>query len=271
MSHEGVRHDYDSDGIAYWTYGRRGSGRCALLCHGLTSSHLSWEPVARRLADKGWFCVSWDSPLHGASRRDGGYSFATCADDLSAILGIEGVTSCVACGHSLGCYVIQALGALRPGLVSGALMLDGTPFGYHLTPVERWSLLHYDSIAKLLPWGYYVRSAASGSCETAEAAESFTAELEGLGRRGMLAASHDCYAAVVDAPATLALPRSIPAVLGIGKHDKLGVVAPAMAAWAADLGVELHVIKGAGHNTVTDAPDEVTGLVELAGGCRDSI
>lgn len=265
MDDMGARHSLAGDDIRYWTWDAspRTDRTCVFLFHGITSAHRFWEPMARELATRGLVVIAWDMAFHGESRRTGSFSLSEAADDAAAILRQEGISSCVAVGHSFGCYAVQALAGRHPACVRGAVMFDGMPCGYPLKPLEEWSIRHYSTLAALWPFGSYVRQGSSAVSVTESGRREFAAELSELGRPGMLAATRACYPAALE-PLAAPLPKGLPVVLALGEKDGVGLVAPAMRGWADELGVELELVFGAGHNAPWDQPERCLEIV-LAG------
>lgn len=260
-----ARHTLAGSETRYWTWGAtsRSDAPCVFLFHGITSSHEFWVPMACELAVRGLKVIAWDMPFHGESRSSGSFSLAEAGDKAAAILAQEDVSSCLAVGHSYGCYVVQALAARHPGCVGAAVMFDGMPLGYPLKPLEAWSVRHYAAIAALWPYESYVRKGSEAASTTEKGRQEFARELTDLGRAGMLAATRACYPAVLDAPAT-PLPAGLPVTLAVGEKDGVGLVAPAMRVWAEELGVSLEVIAGAGHCSPWDRPERCLDLVLAA-------
>jgi pimeloyl-ACP methyl ester carboxylesterase len=95
--------------------GATGDGRPYLLVHGLASNALLWEPVARRLSDRGHEVVAVDLRGHGRSDRPAdGYTTGQAALDLAELidlLGWTGTREPVVCGQSWGANVVLELAA----------------------------------------------------------------------------------------------------------------------------------------------------------------
>ena len=82
----------------------RGEGPAILFIHGYPLDHALWEHQMARL--DGWLRIAPD--LRGMGQSDApdlGYSIATYADDLLALLNTLGVERVVLCGLSMGGYI----------------------------------------------------------------------------------------------------------------------------------------------------------------------
>jgi 3-oxoadipate enol-lactonase len=82
----------------------QGDGRCILFIHGYPLDRSIWRDQVRDL--KGWRRIAPD--LRGLGQSDApdlGYSMATYAADLSALLDALGVRKVVLCGLSMGGYI----------------------------------------------------------------------------------------------------------------------------------------------------------------------
>ena len=97
-----------------------------LLAHGLASNARLWDGVADDLAGRGHPVAVVDQRGHGRSAKpDGGYDFATLADDLVRVIGALALDRPVAVGQSWGADVVLELAARRPGAVRGVACVDG--------------------------------------------------------------------------------------------------------------------------------------------------
>jgi lipase len=103
----------------------------ALALHGITSSHMTYRGVARRLvAETGICLLAPDLRGRGRSAGLGGpYGLATHVADLVAVLDRAGARRVVVVGHSMGAYIAARLAADHPDRVSSVVLLDaGLPF-----------------------------------------------------------------------------------------------------------------------------------------------
>lgn len=107
-----------------------GSDRVPLvLVHGLASNALLWRGAAEALAALGHRVVAIDQRGHGLSDKpDDGYDMATVAGDLTLLLGSlreEGIERPIVAGQSWGGNVVLELAHREPGIIRGAVAVDG--------------------------------------------------------------------------------------------------------------------------------------------------
>ena len=97
-----------------------------LLVHGLASNARLWDGVARRLAAAGRTSVAVDLRGHGRSDKpDGGYDFATIADDLRAVVSVLELDRPILVGQSWGAGVVLDFAVRHPELTRGVVLVDG--------------------------------------------------------------------------------------------------------------------------------------------------
>jgi pimeloyl-ACP methyl ester carboxylesterase len=108
---------------------RDGGRRPFLLVHGLASNARLWDDVAAALAGAGHATIAVDLRGHGESEApEGGYDTDTCADDLAALVEVEGLTgdrTPVVVGQSWGGNVVLSLAARHPGRAAAVACVDG--------------------------------------------------------------------------------------------------------------------------------------------------
>lgn len=99
-----------------------------LLVHGLASNARLWDGVAPSLAAAGNPVAAVDLRGHGHSDKpDGGYDFATIADDLRVLIAALGseFERPVLVGQSWGANVVLDFGVRHPDLARGIVLVDG--------------------------------------------------------------------------------------------------------------------------------------------------
>lgn len=124
-----ARRSVTVDGFT-WRLIDAGAGPAVLLCHGFLGVADVWTEQVRALSDNGFRAIAVDLPDHGGTDRPGdlaGYSPASIADGLAALLTELGVADVVAVGHDLGSAVAWTLGRRHRERVRG-LMLMSLPY-----------------------------------------------------------------------------------------------------------------------------------------------
>jgi pimeloyl-ACP methyl ester carboxylesterase len=97
-----------------------------VLLHGIASTAVAWDGVARRLAGAGRTVYAIDFRGHGLSDRPAdGYDLATFGSDMAAVVAGLRLDRPILVGHSLGAWVI--LEALSSGRVAagGVAFVEG--------------------------------------------------------------------------------------------------------------------------------------------------
>jgi pimeloyl-ACP methyl ester carboxylesterase len=100
-----------------------------ILLHGGGQTHHSWGDTARKLAEQGWYAISYDARGHGASSwsADGDYLTDALVNDLKAIIQqIGGKPALI--GASMGGITSLVLdGESAESLVSAVVLVDIAP------------------------------------------------------------------------------------------------------------------------------------------------
>lgn len=121
-----VERTVSADGISLHARQWPGGPRSAILVHGLASTSRIWDLVAPRLAEAGVHTVAYDQRGHGRSGKPrSDYGFDRTTADAAAVSRAFGLTRPIAVGHSWGGNVVLELATRQPGLVSGAVLIDG--------------------------------------------------------------------------------------------------------------------------------------------------
>lgn len=110
-----------------------------VLVHGLASNCLTWEAVARRLAEAGHSVVTVDQRGHGLSEKpDNGYNFATVTADLAKLVEVLKLNRPIMVGQSWGGNVMLEFGARYPGVARGFGFVDGGYIKLRNRPDATW-------------------------------------------------------------------------------------------------------------------------------------
>ncbi|MEO8138614.1 MAG: alpha/beta fold hydrolase [Gemmatimonadota bacterium] len=241
----------------------RGQGPAILFIHGFPLDHTIWEHQLAHL--DGWMCIAPD--LRGMGQSDApdlGYSMATYADDLLALLNSLGVERVVLCGLSMGGYVAFEIVRRARSRVRGLILMD--------TRAEADSAearKGRDASAALAREGGAVAIAAAmlprmlagaAAVENPGLVERVRRMMEATPVAGMLGA----IATLRDRPDSAALLPTLtdlPSLVVVGEEDQL--TPPALSQAMADLlpGSRLIVVPGAGHLTPMERPDTTTNAV----------
>jgi len=113
------------NGISLAVHEWPGKGPALVLIHGLTANHVCWASLADVLAPRHRL-IAYDLRGRGDSDKpDGGYSLATHAEDLGALLDHFGLRRAVVVGHSLGAHIAVRFAARHPRRVSKLVLVDG--------------------------------------------------------------------------------------------------------------------------------------------------
>jgi pimeloyl-ACP methyl ester carboxylesterase len=97
-----------------------------VLLHGIASTAVAWDGVARRLATAGRTACAIDFRGHGLSDRpDHGYDVATLGSDVAAAVAGLRLERPILVGHSLGAWVILEALAGRRVMAGGAGLVEG--------------------------------------------------------------------------------------------------------------------------------------------------
>ena len=252
--------------IHYWTNDRRASGPALVFLPGLTADHRLFEKQLAYFQDR-YPVLVWDAPGHGASWP---FAFSFDLRDkalwLDGILQREGLSAPVIVGQSMGGYVGQMYAQLFPQKLRGFVSIDSAPLQRaYVTAAELWLLKRMEPVYRHVPWKALLWSGTRGVSTTAYGRalmreimltyagdQARYARLSGHGFR-MLAEA-------MEADLPYALP--CPALLLCGEKDRAGSCRRYNKAWHKKTGIPLIWLRGAGHNSNTDAPEEVNRLIE---------
>jgi YbgC/YbaW family acyl-CoA thioester hydrolase len=238
----------------------RGEGPAVLFIHGYPLDRSIWAHQLAAL--EGWCRVAPD--LRGMGRSDApdlGYSMATYAADLAALLDLLGVKEVVLVGHSMGGYVAFEFLRRWRERVRGLVLVDtraeaDTPDGKKArdaaaaTARERGA----EAIADAMLPKMLGASTLAGSPATVGRVRSLMAATPVAGIVGALGAMRDRP----DSTPMLPSLGGLPSLVVVGDEDE--VIPPGQARAMADSipGASLVVIRSAGHLPMLERPDETS-------------
>jgi 2-(acetamidomethylene)succinate hydrolase len=180
----------------------RGSGPAVVLLHGTSANHAVWEPVGDALEERATV-IALDQRGHGRSDKPAdGYTGDDFVSDVITVLDALGLPTALVAGHSLGGRNAWLAAARHPDRVSGAVVVDYTPFvepavldelevrvaggfrGFG-SPAEiehylrgRYRLILPGAVSRRARWGYHRQS--DGTWEPLASAEAMTQLIEGF-------------------------------------------------------------------------------------------
>ncbi len=239
----------------------RGNGPAILFIHGYPLDHTIWSPQLEALG--GWRRIAPD--LRGMGQSDApdlGYSMATYASDLAALLDTLGVERVVLCGISMGGYVAFEFLRRWRERVSG-LVLIATRAGPDTTEGKRArdaaAAQAREGGAGLIADAMLPKMLAPG------APEGLVARVRALMAATPVPGIVGALGAMRDRPDSMSLLPALaglPALVIAGGSDQLMPVSEMSAMAAAIPGARLVVAPGAGHLPTLETPSIVTDALQ---------
>jgi YbgC/YbaW family acyl-CoA thioester hydrolase len=241
----------------------RGQGPAVLFIHGYPLDHRVWEHQLAHLDG----CMRIAPDLRGMGQSDApdlGYSMATYAEDLLALLNTLGVDRTVLCGVSMGGYIAfeilrRARDRVRALVLMNTRAEADTPEGRKARDAAAAQAREggAESIAASMLPRMLARTAPA---ENPALVERIKVMMEGTPVAGILGA----ISALRDRPdSTPLLPRldGLPTLVVVGDDDQIAPQDRAQSLAEAIPGARLTVLPGAGHLSPVERPEEVTALM----------
>ena len=264
-------HETPRGAIHYWVDALGMDAPALVFLPGLTADHRLFDRQIEYFRGKTSLLV-WDAPGHAASwpfRLD--FTLMDKAGWLDEILTRESFTRPVIVGQSMGGYVGQAYAQRFPGKLAGFVSIDSAPLGRrYVTGIEIALLKKMEPVYRWYPWKWLLKSDTNG-VSTTEYGRALMRDMmmtyDGDKARYAALSGHGMKMLAEAMEADLPYEIDCPALLICGAEDKAGSCRRYSKAWHRNTGIPLHWIEGAGHNSNTDAPEEVNRLIEglLAG------
>lgn len=231
---------------------------------GLTADHRLFDKQIEYFEGKANMLV-WDAPAHTASRPfDMNFSLFDKAGWLGEILENEKLQKLVIIGQSMGGYVAQVYQEICPGKLKGFVSIDSAPLQKsYMSKAEIWSLKHTEGMYRMYPWKLLLKDGSEG-CAVSEYGVSLMREMmEPYGSKAYSELAGHGYRILAEAvEADLPYEITCPAILICGEEDRAGFTRKYNEKWHLKTGLPLYWVKGAGHNSNTDRPEEINRLIE---------
>ncbi len=233
---------------------------------GLTADHRLFDKQLEYFEGR-YPVLVWDAPGHAASWPfTFDFSLLDKARWLDEILIREGFDKPVIIGQSMGGYVGQAYAQLFPEKLCGFISVDSAPLqrGY-VTAAELWLLKRMEPVYRYYPWKALLKSGTNGVA-TSEYGRSLMRSImmvyDGDKDRYARLSGHGFRILAEAIEADLPYEIKCPALLICGDRDRAGSCIRYNREWHKKTGIPIEWIKGAGHNSNTDAPETVNHLID---------
>ena len=252
--------------IRYWVgAGAEQAAPQLIFLPGLTADHRLFEKQLAYFEGKLPVLV-WDAPGHAASWP---FSLTFTLPDkarwLEEILRQEGFDAPVIVGQSMGGYAGQMYAELFPEKLKGFVSIDSAPLAQKYTTSWEIRLLKkMEPVYRLYPWKMLKKTGTEGVAVTEYGRalmRSMMEAYEGDKERYVKISGHGMRMLAEAMEADLPYDIPCPALLICGEKDRAGSAKRYNKAWHRETGIPLVWIPNAGHNSNTDAPEEVNGLL----------
>lgn len=250
--------------IRYWVSPHVEGAPNLVFLPGLTADHRLFDKQLEHFSGIA-NCLAWDPPSHGQSRPfDLTWSLDDVARWLHEILTVEGFQHPILIGQSMGGFLSQIFMELFPGEAAGFIAIDSAPMQRrYYKGWEIWFLHHTHAMYASIPWKWLLSWGSNGCATSAYGRALMREMMEGYAEREYVDLAAHGYEAVARAvEANRAYKIDCPAIIVCGTKDMAGSSKRYSRVWAERGGFTLFWIEGAGHNSNTDAPDQVNAIIE---------
>ncbi len=253
--------------IHYWVSDKIKTDDISLVfLPGLTADHRLFDKQVEYFEDK-YNIFVWDAPGHATSYPfEMTFSLMDKARWLDEILDKECMIRPFIVGQSMGGYVGQMYSQLFQNKLNGFISVDSAPLQRkYLTAIELWLLKRMEPVYRHYPWKSLLKSGTNGVA-TSEYGRNLMRDMMMIydGKQDWYAklAGHGFKILAEAIEADLPYEIKCPALLICGKNDHAGSCIRYNKAWNRKTGIPIEWIENAGHNSNTDAPEIVNGLIE---------
>ena len=252
--------------IHYWVSVSHPDEITLVFLPGLTADHRLFDKQILYFKEK-YNVVVWDAPAHASSwpfQFD--FDLFDKAKWLNDILNQEKIAKPVIVGQSMGGYVGQAYAQLYPNRLIGFVSVDSAPLQRnYVTAVELWLLKRMEPVYAHYPWKLLLKSGTEGVA-TSDYGRNLMREMmlvyDGDQKRYAKIAGHGFRILAEAMEKNLPYELKCPALLICGTQDHAGSCIRYNKAWHRNTNIPLMWIKGAGHNSNTDKPEQINNLIE---------
>ena len=244
--------------IRYWLAGPD-DAPLVVLTHGATADHTMFDDLVPTLVQR-YRVLTWDVPGHGLSQPlPADFGIDRLVQDELGLLDLVGRRKAVLVGQSMGGNLAQEIVFRHPERVAALVLIDCTDNFQKLSAVEKMSLASAGPIFALYPFKTLKRQSAEASADTQKARERIAAMMDRV-------ADKKSYVEILMRTTDVLHHEPdfrvhCPLLMLLGEHDRLGNIAKAMPAMAQREGVSLGIVRGAGHASNMDQPDEVNAAI----------
>lgn len=253
--------------IHYWiSRSPDGAKPTLMFLPGLTADHRLFDKQVEYFRDK-YNVFVWDAPGHAASWPFSfDFSLMDKARWLDEIIEKEGITAPVIIGQSMGGYVGQAYSELYPEKLAGFVAVDSAPLQReYMSSWEIWLLKRIEPVYRLYPWKLLVRDGSKGVAVTEYGRRlmfDMMSVYDGNQDRYVKLSGHGYKILAEAIEADLKYELKCPVLLICGRKDRAGSCIRYCKEWSRKTGFSIEWIENAGHNSNTDRPECVNGLIE---------
>jgi pimeloyl-ACP methyl ester carboxylesterase len=243
-------------------YQQAGRGPAMVLLHGFSLDSRSWRPQLEGLSDS-FTVIAWDAPGAGQSQDPpASFGISDWADALAGMLDAAGVREAHVVGLSWGGLLAQEFYRRHPSRLRSLVLVDTYAgwTGSLTAPIAEQRLEAAMNDSTLAPGDFVERYLPGMFSDTAgdgirQELATIMADFHPLGFRLMATAL-----ARADTRELLA-NVNIPTLLIWGDADKRSPLSVGQAMRDAIRGARLEVIRGAGHLTNLERPNEFNEIV----------
>lgn len=252
--------------IHYWVNIVDAEKPTLVFLPGLTADHRLFDKQIEYF-ERRYNVFVWDAPGHAASWPfEFDFDLADKARWLDEILTAENISSPVIVGQSMGGYVGQMYSQLYPEKLKGFVSIDSAPLQRkYVTAVEIWLLKKMEPVYLYYPWKSLLKMGSNGVA-TSEYGRKLMHDImmtyDGDQKRYSKIAGHGYRILAEAMEKDLPYEIKCPALLICGEKDHAGSCIRYNKAWHKNTNIPIEWIKDAGHNSNTDKPELVNGLIE---------